>query len=206
MSDQIEFLSAVIIVSRNPDRLAKFYREVVGIALTEERHGGSLPHYGTTLGDIHFAIHPTETFPGTPYAVGSVKIALTVFDMDATVKRIQSHGVRLALSTARHRLLHQHRDRRSGRELHRTDPDVRSVVRATRAAQGRGNRPGRAMEVDARTLSTAAPGSERPETKVVVSSQPGPPNTAPSRLYRCAETWREAPVSIAASAVRSLSS
>ncbi len=95
MAGEIEFLSAVIIVSPNPERLAKFYREVVGVDLADERHGGSLPHFGTTLGDIHFAIHPIETFAGTPYAVGSVKIALSVFDMEATVNRIKSHGVRL---------------------------------------------------------------------------------------------------------------
>ncbi len=95
MPDHIEFLSAVIIVSRNPERLARFYREVVGIDLADERHGDSLPHFGTTLGDIHFAIHPVETFPGTPYAVGAVKIALSVFDLEATVKRIKERGVRL---------------------------------------------------------------------------------------------------------------
>ncbi len=95
MNDRIEFLSAIIMVSRDPARLAQFYREVVGIDLEEERHGASLPHYGTTLGDVHFAIHPTQSFPGTPSAVGSVKIALSVFDMEATVRRIEAHGVRL---------------------------------------------------------------------------------------------------------------
>jgi hypothetical protein len=61
--EQIEFLSAVLIVSPQPARLAEFYREVVGVPLQDEAHGTSRAHYGCTLGDLHFAINPLKTFP-----------------------------------------------------------------------------------------------------------------------------------------------
>jgi predicted enzyme related to lactoylglutathione lyase len=93
--EQIEFLSAVLIVSENPARLASFYREVVGIRLTDEAHGGSLPHYGCALGDVHFAIHPVETFPDRRHGVGAVKLALNIFDINALVERLESNGVKL---------------------------------------------------------------------------------------------------------------
>ena len=93
--EAIEFLSAVLIVSENPRRLADFYRDVVGIPLVAEEHGNSLPHWGCTLGDIHFAIHPVATFPDRRSGVGSVKLAFTVFDIQALVRRLDSKGVSL---------------------------------------------------------------------------------------------------------------
>jgi predicted enzyme related to lactoylglutathione lyase len=92
--EQIEFLSAVLMVSENPARLAEFYREVVGIPLKDEAHGSSRPHYGCNLGDLHFAIHPLETFPDRRHGVGAVKLALNVFDLKALVERLESKGVK----------------------------------------------------------------------------------------------------------------
>jgi len=42
--EKIEFLSAVLIVSSDPKRLATFYRDVVGIPLEAEEHDDTLPH------------------------------------------------------------------------------------------------------------------------------------------------------------------
>jgi hypothetical protein len=50
--EPIEFLSAVLLVSKDPQRLADFYRDVIGVPLQEERHGDSLPHWGCTLGEF----------------------------------------------------------------------------------------------------------------------------------------------------------
>ncbi|HYC23165.1 MAG TPA: VOC family protein [Candidatus Bathyarchaeia archaeon] len=93
--EQIEFLSAVLLVSRDPKRLADFYRDVIGVPLREERHGASLPHWGCNLGEIHFAIHPIETFPDRQSGTGSVKLAFTVFDIQALVRRLEASGISL---------------------------------------------------------------------------------------------------------------
>jgi len=93
--EQIEFLSAVLVVSENPERLAAFYRNVVGVPLKDEAHDTSLPHYGCNLGDTHFAIHPVETFPDKRHGVGAVKVAFSVFDINALVGRLESKGVKL---------------------------------------------------------------------------------------------------------------
>lgn len=93
--ESIEFLSAVLLVSKDPERLAAYYREVVGIPLEEEEHGETLKHYGCTLGDLHFAVHPAENFQDEDHGVGAVKLAFTVFDMDAFVRRITAMGVEL---------------------------------------------------------------------------------------------------------------
>jgi predicted enzyme related to lactoylglutathione lyase len=93
--ETIEFLSGVLLVSKDPKRLAEFYRDVVGVPLQEERHGDALPHWGCTLGEIHFAIHPVETFPDRRSGVGSVKLAFTVFDIEAMARRLEASGVSL---------------------------------------------------------------------------------------------------------------
>jgi hypothetical protein len=93
MAETIEFLSAVLLVSKNPEKLATFYREAVGLPLEAEAHGETEPHYGCELGDLHFAIHPLSNFEGAGSGVGSVKLAFTVFDMAAFVKKMESRGV-----------------------------------------------------------------------------------------------------------------
>jgi hypothetical protein len=92
--EQIEFLSAVLIVSENPARLAEFDREVVGVPLKDEAHGTSRAHYGCNLGDLHFAIHPLESFPDRRHGVGAVKLALNIFDLHALVEKLERKGVR----------------------------------------------------------------------------------------------------------------
>lgn len=129
MEGDLEFLSAVIVVSSDAERLARFYREVLGVPLQPAQHGESHRHYECLLGDVHFAIHPQENqshaHPSStriPRAdprmttgasearsplsnsrlaganshlipVGSVKLALTTFDIAATVKRLQAHSI-----------------------------------------------------------------------------------------------------------------
>lgn len=105
--DSIEFLSAVLLVSRNPVRLAEFYRNVLGIPLEPEHHGepepgdprgsrsGAGPHFGCTLGDLRFAIHPIDEFPDGRSGVGSVKLAFTVFDLEAVVARVKEFSIDL---------------------------------------------------------------------------------------------------------------
>ena len=93
--ERLEFLSGVLLVSEDPARLAAFYTDVLNVPLEVEEHEGTLPHWGATLGDLHFAIHPIEDFPDAQSGVGAVKLAFTVFDLAATVKRLEAAGVDL---------------------------------------------------------------------------------------------------------------
>ena len=93
--EKIEFLSAVLVVSKDPKRLAEFYRDIVGIPIEAEEHKDALPHWGCTLGDVHFAIHPIEDFPDGRSGIGAIKLAFTVFDIEALATRLRSNGVAL---------------------------------------------------------------------------------------------------------------
>jgi predicted enzyme related to lactoylglutathione lyase len=95
-TNSVEFLSAALLISKDAKKLANFYRDVIGVPLEDEKHGETEPHYGCELGDLHFAIHPLENFKDTGCGTGSVKLAFTVFDMNSFVKKVESHGVKLA--------------------------------------------------------------------------------------------------------------
>ncbi len=109
-----EFLSAVLLISKNPERLAAFYRDVVGLPIEEEDHGESEKHYGCELGDLHFAIHPIENFEDTGHGTGSMKIAFTVFDIENFVKSVQEKGFEVE---------HAPRDMGFAKMTALTDPD-----------------------------------------------------------------------------------
>jgi catechol 2,3-dioxygenase-like lactoylglutathione lyase family enzyme len=89
--ERIGFLSAVLINSSQPERLASFYREILGLPLEDEHHGNTSPHYGCELGDVHFAIHPRPDAPSD----GPIRLAFWVFDLVALVERLVPRGVEL---------------------------------------------------------------------------------------------------------------
>lgn len=91
-AEPLEFLSAVLVVSEHPERLAAFYRDVLGVPLEPEQHGATATHWGCQLGDLHFAIHPVANFRQHP-GVGAVRLAFTVFDLDTYVAAVRRRGV-----------------------------------------------------------------------------------------------------------------
>jgi catechol 2,3-dioxygenase-like lactoylglutathione lyase family enzyme len=94
--EDIQFISGVILVSRHAERMARFYRDVFGIPLTEERHDETHPHWGCELGDVHFAIHPAEDYPDDPAGgPGPVKLAFMIFDLPRMVAWLERCGVQL---------------------------------------------------------------------------------------------------------------
>jgi catechol 2,3-dioxygenase-like lactoylglutathione lyase family enzyme len=91
--ENVRFLSGVIVVSGQPERLAAFYRDVLGLPLAEERHDDTALHWACELGDVHFAIHPVEDYPEEPVISGAVKIAFMIFNMAAVVQWLEKCSV-----------------------------------------------------------------------------------------------------------------
>ena len=88
-----KFISAVLLTSRDPDRLAAFYRDVLNVPLEVEQHGETAKHYGCELGDLHFAIHPIENFGNEEPGIGAIKLAFEVFDIASFVEHLKSKEV-----------------------------------------------------------------------------------------------------------------
>lgn len=87
------FLSAVLLVSRDVDALACFYRDALGLPLQGEQHGDTELHYGCQLGDVHFAIHSADAFPDVVPEPGGGVLALATFDLDGLMVRLAAFGV-----------------------------------------------------------------------------------------------------------------
>ncbi|MGZ4681180.1 MAG: VOC family protein [Acidimicrobiales bacterium] len=92
----VDFLNAVLIVSDDAPALAGWYRDVLGIPLQDEQHagGGEGLHFGCSLRDLHFAIHPTENYSFAPETGrGGVRIAFQVEDIAAVADQLERPDV-----------------------------------------------------------------------------------------------------------------
>ena len=88
-----KFFSAILIYTKDVERLGTFYRDVLGIPLEDEKHGNEPLHYGCELGELHFAIHGAKD--GMNPGVGSTCLAFEVFDIEAHMKDMAAHNVNI---------------------------------------------------------------------------------------------------------------
>lgn len=58
---KVKGLSGVIMSSANPERLAKFYNDIMGIPMVLNHHGASPDHWECDYHGIHFAILESKT-------------------------------------------------------------------------------------------------------------------------------------------------
>jgi len=92
----IESLSAAIVVTRNVEGVARFYRDVLGVPLESEQHrgGGEVLHFGCMLGATHFAVHPVDNWPGAEETgPGGMRLAFDVGDAGGEAERLRGLGV-----------------------------------------------------------------------------------------------------------------
>jgi predicted enzyme related to lactoylglutathione lyase len=89
------FVSALILYSEDTDRLARFYRDMLGLPLQYADHEGhNVPHFECELGDVHFAILPMDDRPGGPgFGKPAVTFALTVANLDQLLTQLEQIGI-----------------------------------------------------------------------------------------------------------------
>ncbi|HUO90514.1 MAG TPA: VOC family protein [Rhizomicrobium sp.] len=89
----IDGVSAILLISRDAAQLREFYGSALGLPLQEERHEGVPLHYGCDLGGVHFAIHPSEGWPGRPVGDAlSPVVCLRTTDAAAVARRLGAKG------------------------------------------------------------------------------------------------------------------
>jgi predicted enzyme related to lactoylglutathione lyase len=90
----IKTINAVLLHTQDVPRLVSFYRDVVGIDMAENDHGGGL-HAEAHVGGVHFAI-----FPGgpAPQAKGPITFAFHVDDVHGEYDRIRTLGVEFEMA------------------------------------------------------------------------------------------------------------
>ena len=91
-------ICGVILVTDDVERLAGFYRDVLGLPLEREEHGGLPAHYGVDIGDTHLGIHPPSSFGRATARAGGTVFALEVEDLDARLGQFAAKGVRAVVA------------------------------------------------------------------------------------------------------------
>ena len=114
----VDDVTAILLISPNAEKLCEFYRATLGLPLEEEIHDGIPLHYGYSLGDVQFAIHNADGWPGVPIRnAQSPVITFSTSNLKAVAKRLSACGVKVTGPT----------DHGFGHILNFRDPDGNSV-------------------------------------------------------------------------------
>jgi hypothetical protein len=86
----VEKLSAVVFTSPDPERLAAFYNEHLGLGFEVHTHGDGPAHHEAMIGDMRFAV-----VQGPPAAAGPTGVSPTflVQSLDRFVEGFLANGV-----------------------------------------------------------------------------------------------------------------
>ena len=90
----IHDVTAILLISPNAKKQCEFYKANLALPLEEEVNDGILLHYGYSLGDVHFAIHPGDGWPGFPTQnAQSPVITFSSSNLKAVARRLSASGV-----------------------------------------------------------------------------------------------------------------
>jgi predicted enzyme related to lactoylglutathione lyase len=93
----VKSLCGVVLISANPEALARFYAEALELSFDREDHAGLAPHWGVDIGNVHFGIHPPGNFQATASGRGSVALAFAVTSLAGCRARLERIGATCVL-------------------------------------------------------------------------------------------------------------
>jgi predicted enzyme related to lactoylglutathione lyase len=88
----VKSVCGAILVSHDPEGLARFYGEALALSFEREEHAGLAPHWGVDIGTVHFGIHPPANFKRTAAGNGSVVLAFDVTSLAECLSRLERLG------------------------------------------------------------------------------------------------------------------
>jgi predicted enzyme related to lactoylglutathione lyase len=88
----VKSICGTILIARDPQSVARFYSEALGLSFTLEDHGGLAPHWGVDVGQVHFAVHPPENFKRGSAGQASVVLTFDVASVAECQERLEKLG------------------------------------------------------------------------------------------------------------------
>jgi len=86
----VQHLAGIIMFSPDPERLASFYREALGIPFEIQQHGQIREHLECEIWNIHFAIlKKAETHPGS-----NIAPSFRVSDLEDFLAQLSQKGLK----------------------------------------------------------------------------------------------------------------
>jgi catechol 2,3-dioxygenase-like lactoylglutathione lyase family enzyme len=91
--ESADALSVILLLARDTDRTAAFYRDVVGLPLAAEEHTARHRHYACQTGSIYFTIRLSKDLakeaPGHGYDF--LQLCFAVRDLNAFLAKLEQH-------------------------------------------------------------------------------------------------------------------
>src|SRR5262245_47111346 len=89
-------LSVVLLLSRDTQRTAAFYREVLELPLREEQHDGKHKHFACQLGSIYFTVQSSADLaaPMPGHGYDFLQLCFTVADLEAFCDKLHQLNVK----------------------------------------------------------------------------------------------------------------
>lgn len=91
----VQGLSVVLLLSPDTERTGAFYRDVLGLPLSEEQHDGKHKHFACPLGAVYFTIQAAADLnapvPGKGYDF--LQLCFTVPDLDTFLKHLDERKI-----------------------------------------------------------------------------------------------------------------
>jgi catechol 2,3-dioxygenase-like lactoylglutathione lyase family enzyme len=94
-ASMVDGLSVVLLLTRDTEPASAFYRDVLGLPLQAEEHGGRHKHYACQLGTVYFTIQLAADLaaPNPERGYDCLQICFTVPDIDAFLQRLRGFRV-----------------------------------------------------------------------------------------------------------------
>jgi len=92
---RVNALAVVLLLSKDTERTAAFYRDLLGLPLVGEQHDGRHKHFACPFGANYFTIQPTTDL-SAPEPMGGydfLQLCFTVGDLDAFLSRLKAANV-----------------------------------------------------------------------------------------------------------------
>jgi catechol 2,3-dioxygenase-like lactoylglutathione lyase family enzyme len=95
MAVQVDGLSVVLLLSRDVEPVAAFYRDILGLPLQGEEHDGRHKHYACRLGSVYFTIQPATDLgaPDPDRRYDFLQLCFTVADLAAFLRQLQERNI-----------------------------------------------------------------------------------------------------------------
>lgn len=87
----VRSICGVILLTEQPEALARFYADALGLEFEREDHGGLDIHFGVDIGEVHFGIHPPSNFKGRGPS-RATPIAFSVSSLDEHMPKCRELG------------------------------------------------------------------------------------------------------------------
>ncbi len=92
---KVSEVSAIIVVSNNPEYLKSYYEKILDLKFVKDSHDELGTHYYAKLGELRLIIHPADNYPNMMPQSGAMTFYFSVDSIDELVERLESMGTKV---------------------------------------------------------------------------------------------------------------